>query len=42
MTPTAPVHVRNHTWMGRHKVWTTVLVLLVVAVACGAILCNIY
>jgi hypothetical protein len=28
--------------MGRHKAWTTVLVLLVVAVACGAIQCTIY
>jgi hypothetical protein len=37
-----PVQPQHHTWMGRHKVWTTVLVLLVVAVACGAILCNIY
>jgi len=42
MTPAAPVQPQHHTWMGRHKVWTTVMVLLVVAVASGAILCNIY
>jgi len=42
MTPAAPVQPHHHTWMGRHKVWTIVLVLLVLAVASGAILCNIY
>ena len=42
MTPTASVQPQHHTWMGRHKVWTALLILLVLAVACGAILCNIY
>jgi len=42
MTPTAPVPAHHQHWMGRHKVWTTLLALLVVAVACGAILCTIY
>jgi len=30
MTPTAPAHAQHHIWMGRHKFWTTMLVLLVV------------
>jgi len=43
MTSTAPVHPQDHTWMGRHKFWTTMLVLLVVAALAtlvGAILCT--
>jgi Protein of unknown function (DUF998) len=42
MTATAPVQPQHHIWVARHKVWTTLLVLLVVALACGAILCNIH
>jgi hypothetical protein len=45
MTPAAPVHPQHHTWMGRHKFWTTMLVLLVVvalATLAGAIVCTIY
>ena len=42
MTPTAPVQPDHHTWIGHHKVWTILLVLLVVVVASGAILCNAY
>ena len=41
MTPTAPVQP-HHIWVARHKVGTTLLVLLVVALACGAILGNIH
>ena len=45
MTPAAPVHPQHHTWMGRHKFGTTMLVLLVaaaLATLAGAIICNIY
>lgn len=45
MTPTAPAQPQHHTWMGRHKFWTTMLGLLVVAALAtlaGAILCTIY
>ena len=45
MTAAAPVQPQHHTWMGRHKFWTTMLALLVVvalATLVGAILCTIY
>ena len=42
MTPSAHVHPHHVTWMGLHKGWTTVLVVLALAIAVGAILCTIY
>jgi hypothetical protein len=42
MTPATSAHSQHHTWIGRHKVWTTVLVVLALAVVTGAILCNIF
>lgn len=39
--PQAP-HEASGTWISRHKIWTAVLVLLVLAVATGAVLCTIY
>ena len=38
MATTVPVHPSPKHWMGRHKVWTALLVFAVLAVACGAIL----
>jgi hypothetical protein len=43
MSATAPAHPRHHTWMGRHKFWTTMLVVVVVAALAtlaGVILCT--
>ncbi len=38
--PQPPPETRR-SWFGRHKVWTAVLVFVLLAVATGAVLCTI-